>query len=247
MTADGAQLRGKVAVITGAGSGVGRAAALRLAQEGTALVLVGRRPDPLEETCTLLPAGVEALVQPADVGDRAAVEAMAAATRARFGGVDILVNAAGLNITARALSMVGVEGFQGVIAANLCGPFYCVHALLPLMRERGGGTIVNIASDVALRANTKAGVSYVASKFGLNGLTQAINAEERTNGIRACIICPGDINTPLLDKRPVPPPPEARTAMLQGEDIAACIALAVTLPPRAIVEELIVRPAVSPW
>ena len=201
------RLQGQVAVVTGAGSGVGRAAAEHLAREGAATVLVGRRTEPLEETRGLLGNAGEAMVHAADVGDASAVEALAAAVRERFGGVDILINAAGINVPRRALALVSTEDFDGVVAANLQGPFYCVRALLPLMRERGGGTVVNIASDVSLRANVKAGVSYVASKFGLNGLTQAINAEERANGIRACIICPGDITTPLLDRRPVPPGP----------------------------------------
>jgi NADP-dependent 3-hydroxy acid dehydrogenase YdfG len=110
------------------------------------------------------------------------------------------------------------------------------------MRERHSGTIVNIVSDAGLRANAKAGSAYVASKFGLAGLTESINAEERTQGIRACGIFPGDINTPLLEKRPTPPPADARVEMLQPEDIAECVWLAISLPPRAIVESLLVRP-----
>jgi len=111
------------------------------------------------------------------------------------------------------------------------------------MRERGSGFIVNIVSDAGKQASPKAGAAYVVSKFGLAGLTQCVNAEERANGIRACAIFPGDIDTPILDLRPAPPPPEARRKMLQPEDVAACVLLAVNLPPRAIVEELIIRPA----
>jgi NADP-dependent 3-hydroxy acid dehydrogenase YdfG len=110
------------------------------------------------------------------------------------------------------------------------------------MRKHGGGTIVNIVSDAGLLANAKAGAAYVAGKFGVAGLTQSINAEERGNGIRACAIFPGDINTPLLDKRPVPPPAEAREKMLQPEDVAECVMLAINLPSRAVVEQLLVRP-----
>jgi NAD(P)-dependent dehydrogenase (short-subunit alcohol dehydrogenase family) len=110
------------------------------------------------------------------------------------------------------------------------------------MRKRGSGTIVNIISDAGKIANTKAGAGYAMSKFGLAGLTQAINAEERAHGIRACGIFPGDIDTPILERRPAPPDAAARAQMLQPEDIAACVLLAIQLPPRAIIEELTIRP-----
>src|SRR5262249_20713760 len=118
-------LHGKVAMVTGAGSGVGRAAALRLAREGLALLLTGRRTQPVEETRELLGSGVAALVQSADVADPAAVDALVAAACARFGGVDILVNAAGLNVRARTLASVSVADYQQIIAADLNGAFYC--------------------------------------------------------------------------------------------------------------------------
>ena len=108
------------------------------------------------------------------------------------------------------------------------------------MRARGAGTVVNINSDVGKQARELAGVAYVTSKFGLVGLTQSLNAEERAHGIRACSIFPRDINTPLLDKRPQPPPSDARLRMIQPEDMAACVWLAATLPSRAIVEEIFV-------
>ena len=118
----------------------------------------------------------------------------------------------------------------------------CAQAFLPSMRRQKSGTIVNIVSDAGKLANAKAGPAYVVSKFGLTGLTQSLNLEERANGIRACAIFPGDINTPIVDLRPTPPPPEARLQMLQPEDVAECVLLAIRLPPRAIIEELMVRP-----
>jgi NADP-dependent 3-hydroxy acid dehydrogenase YdfG len=110
------------------------------------------------------------------------------------------------------------------------------------MRQRQTGTIVNIVSDAGKQASPKAGPGYVVSKWGLAGLTQAINAEERGHGVRACAIFPGDIDTPLLDKRPTPPDAAARARMMTAEDIAECALLAINLPPRAIVEEILVRP-----
>jgi NAD(P)-dependent dehydrogenase (short-subunit alcohol dehydrogenase family) len=125
---------------------------------------------------------------------------------------------------------------------NLNGAYYCVQAFLPGMRNRGSGTIVNIVSDAGKQASPKAGPAYVMSKFGLAGLTQAINAEERTRGVRAIGIFPGDINTPLLNRRPIVPDAAARARMMQPEDIAACVMLAVQLPSRAVIEELVIRP-----
>jgi NAD(P)-dependent dehydrogenase (short-subunit alcohol dehydrogenase family) len=124
----------------------------------------------------------------------------------------------------------------------LNGAYYCVQAFLPSMRRQKSGTIVNIVSEAGKQANPKAGPAYVMSKFGLTGLTQSINCEERVNGIRACSVFPGDIDTPLLEKRPQPPPAEARAKMLQAEDVAACALLVIQLPERAVVDEIVIRP-----
>jgi NAD(P)-dependent dehydrogenase (short-subunit alcohol dehydrogenase family) len=229
-------------VITGAGSGVGRAVAQLFAREGWRTALIGRRVDALEETAAGLGPAADTAVYPCDVGDPAAVKQMAADVLSRFGSVDVLVNAAGTNVPRRSWRELAHEDYHALLAANLHGAYYCVEAFLPGMRERGAGTVVNINSEAGRLASPKAGVAYVSSKFGLAGLTQALNAEERANGIRACSIFPGDIDTPILDKRPQPPSKEARAVMLKAEDVAECVKLAVTLPPRAIVEELLIRP-----
>lgn len=239
-------LDGKVTLITGAGSGIGQACALRLAAEGGALVLVGREEVKLRETAGQI-AGAEVVVHPADIADAAAVAGVVRAVTQRFGRLDILVNAAGLNVPQRALADVSHADFNLVIDVDLNGAFYLTQGFLPLMRRQGAGTVINIVSDSGWRGNNFAGVAYVAAKFGLRGLTEAINAEERQHGIRATAIYPGEVATPILDRRPVPPPPEARAKMLQPEDIAACVALAALLPQRAIVEDLVVRPAVQDW
>jgi NAD(P)-dependent dehydrogenase (short-subunit alcohol dehydrogenase family) len=229
-----------VVVVTGAGSGVGRAVAQKFIAEGWQLALVGRHEETLLETVPES-GGDEAgrcAVFTCDVGRADDVERMAAAVLDRFGHVDVLVNSAGTNIRQRAFREVSVEDWHQVMATNLHGAFYCVRAFLPGMRARGMGTIVNINSYAGKLARDLAGVAYVSSKFGLAGLTQSLNAEERAHGIRACSIFPRDINTPLLDKRPHPPSSEDRARMVQPEDIAACVWLAVSLPPNAIVEEL---------
>jgi NAD(P)-dependent dehydrogenase (short-subunit alcohol dehydrogenase family) len=229
-----------IAVVTGAGSGVGRAIALKFAAEGWHVALVSRRSETLSDTTALAPSEArDRLVPfPCDVSDPAAVATMGAAVIARFGGVDVLVNAAGINIPRRSFEAVSLDDWHAVLGTNLHGAYYCVRAFLPAMRARRIGTIVNINSDVGKIARDLAGPAYVTSKFGLSGLTQQINAEERRNGVRACSICPRDINTPLLDKRPQPPSEEARAAMIQPEDMAALVWLVTTLPSRAIVEEI---------
>jgi NAD(P)-dependent dehydrogenase (short-subunit alcohol dehydrogenase family) len=228
------------AVVTGAGSGVGRAIALNFAGHGWNVALVGRRTEPLVDTIAL--AGVDGANRMAgfrcDVSNWENVAAMGTAVLARFAEVDVLVNAAGTNVPRRGFDVLSIDDWHEVIATNLHGAYYCVRAFLPGMRERQAGTIVNINSDVGRVARDLAGAAYVCSKFGLTGLTQQINAEERTHGIRACSIFPRDINTPLLDKRPQPPSPEARARMMQPEDIAECVWLASTLPSRVVLDEI---------
>ena len=233
----------KTAVITGAGSGVGQAIALSLAHQGWNLALVGRNEKSLNETAKKTGKSVaEVLVCACDISMMEQVKKMARMVHARFDSVEVLVNAAGTNVPARSLEVLSLEDYHAMIDTNLNGAYYCVQAFLPEMRRRQAGTIVNIVSDAGKQASPKAGPGYVMSKFGLAGLTQAINAEERGRGIRACAIFPGDIDTPLLDKRPAPPSEEARKKMMLPEDIAACALLAIQLPARAIVEEILVRP-----
>jgi len=228
------------AVVTGAGSGVGRAVALRFAAEGWQVALVGRRAETLAETAALAGSKAEGRVGvfPCDVSAPEGVAEMGAAVLERFGAVDVLVNAAGINVPRRSFETLSVDDWHRVLATNLYGAYYCVQAFLPGMRQRQTGTIININSDVGKAARDLAGAAYVSSKFGLMGLTQQINAEERARGVRACSICPRDINTPLLDKRPQPPSPQMRARMLQPEDLAACVWLVATLPARVVLDEI---------
>jgi NAD(P)-dependent dehydrogenase (short-subunit alcohol dehydrogenase family) len=233
----------KTAVVTGAGSGVGQSLALKLAQQGWRVALVGRRAEALNETAKLAGSlAKQFLVCPCDIGDSDAVQAMSKKVLDEFKEVEVLVNAAGTNAPRRGLEVLSLEDYHAMIDTNLNGAYYCVQAFLPQMRARRSGTIVNIVSDAGKQANPKAGPAYVMSKFGLTGLTQSINCEERANGIRACAIFPGDIDTPLLDKRPSPPDAAARAKMMKSEDIADCALLCINLPPRAVVEEILVRP-----
>jgi NAD(P)-dependent dehydrogenase (short-subunit alcohol dehydrogenase family) len=226
------------AVVTGAGSGVGRAIALRFAAAGWNVALVGRRVEALVETAAQAASPDHVAAFSCDVSVPDAVAAMGAAVLARFGSVDVLVNSAGINVTRRSFDTLSIDDWHAVLATNLHGAYYCVRAFLPGMRERRTGTIININSDVGKVARDLAGAAYVSSKFGLRGLTQQINAEERDHGVRACSICPRDVNTPLLDKRPQPPTADVRARMLQPEDLAECAWFVASLPSRAIVDEI---------
>jgi len=233
----------RTAVITGAGSGVGRATAVALAKQNWRVALLGRTKSSLEETARL--TGLknhDVLVIPCDIGRVEQVQQMARAVFELFKAVDVLVNAAGTNVPKRALEVLSLEDYHAMMDANLNGAYYCVQAFLPHMRQRKSGTIVNINSEAGRNASPKSGPAYCMSKFGLAGLTQSINAEERGNGVRACSIFPGDIDTPLLNKRPAPPDAAARAKMMRPEDVAECVMLAINIPTRAAVEEILVRP-----
>jgi NADP-dependent 3-hydroxy acid dehydrogenase YdfG len=233
----------KTAVVTGAGSGVGQATAVMLAKQGWKVALVGRRAETLEDT--VRQAGShrsQFLVCPCDIADEKAVAQMSRTVLDKFETVEVLVNAAGTNAPKRALEVLARADYHDMINTNLHGAYYCVQAFLPGMRARKSGTIVNIVSEAGKWASPKAGPAYVMSKFGLAGLTQSINAEERPNGVRACAIFPGDIDTPLLAKRPVVPDAASRAKMMRAEDVAECALLCINLPARAVAEEILLRP-----
>jgi NAD(P)-dependent dehydrogenase (short-subunit alcohol dehydrogenase family) len=233
----------KNAVVTGAGSGVGQATAIALVKQGWRVAIVGRRAEALAETVKLAgDLGKQILSVPCDIGSADSVAAMGKRVLEEFGDVEVLVNSAGTNAPKRALEVLSLEDYHGMMDANLNGAYYCVQAFLPNMRTRGSGTIVNVVSDAGKQASPKAGPAYVMSKFGMAGLTQSINAEERGRGVRACAIFPGDIDTPLLNKRPVVPDADARARMMQPEDIADCVLHCINLPSRVVVEEMLVRP-----
>src|SRR2546421_1052514 len=233
----------KFAVVTGASSGLGQAIAIKLARHGYNGGGVPRRREALKKPVELAnPADSRITPFACDVSDPAAVEKMAAEVLQQFGTVHALVNSAGINTPDRSFANLSLETFRQVIEINEVGTFLCIQAFLPTMRKQQSGTIVNISSDSAIQPSMKAGAAYVASKMAVRGMTLSLNAEERVNGIRACAIYPGDIDTPLLERRPTPPTADARKKMLAPDDVAECVLLAITLPNRAVIEELLIRP-----
>lgn len=239
------RLEGKVALVTGASSGIGWASALALAAEGAAVAVAARRADRLEALAGEVRAlGVDALACPADVSDPAAVDEMVGRVLERFGRLDILVNNAGINLPGRGMEETTVESWNTIVGLNLTGAFLCARAVLPVMRSQGYGTIVNVASWSGKRAMLRTGPAYCASKAGLLSLNESINLAERPRGIRSCVICPGEVETEALDRRPKPVSAAARATMMQSEDLAAAVVFVATLPQRATVEEMVIRPTI---
>jgi NADP-dependent 3-hydroxy acid dehydrogenase YdfG len=234
-------LAGKVAWVTGAGSGIGQAGALALAEDGAYVVLSGRRHDALEQTAKQI-AGGASEIEMLDVADANAVESVAAGILKRHGRVDILVNSAGLNVTKRSWDTVDAAGWDTVVGIDLDGAFYATRAVLGAMRAQGGGLVINVSSWAGRYDSFLTGPAYNAAKHGLVAMNAHLNMAEGKNGIRACVICPGEVNTPILDKRPVPVPPEARAKMLQPRDMGETIRFLARLPAHVCISEMVIAP-----
>jgi NADP-dependent 3-hydroxy acid dehydrogenase YdfG len=238
-----ARLDGRIAIVTGGGSGIGEATAAALAREGAKVAVVGRRPGPLEDLVgALAEEGHTAFAAAADVTDPEAVTDLVAQVRERWGRIDVLVNSAGINVPGRDLASLSVADWDAVLRVNLTGTFLVTHAVLPIMREQRSGTIINVSSIAGYRAMALTGPAYNAAKAGVNAFTESINLADRRHGIRACAVCPGEVATPILELRPQPPSTEARASMLQPEDLAETIVFVATLPQRANVELLTIYP-----
>ena len=235
-------LKGEVAWITGGGSGIGLAGALELARAGAHVIVSGRSAETLKKAEKELKAAGSAEAIALDVADQKEVANAAAAILRRRGRIDILVNSAGINSPKRNFRNVSVESWNQIVAVNLSGMFYCCHAVLPAMREKKDGLVINVSSWAGRYASTLTGPGYNATKSAVIALTESINMEECANGIRATSILPGEVATPILEKRPVPPSQEERARMLQAEDLGRTVLFVATLPARACVTELIIAP-----
>ena len=236
-------LKGKVAWITGGGSGIGQAAAVELARGGATVVVSGRRAAALAETRSLIEqAGGRSDAEAVDVADREAVALAAKAILSRHGRVDILVNCAGVNIPKRFLKDLAASEWDRVVEANLNGALYCTLAVLPSMRERRDGLVINIGSWFARYQSYIGGAAYNASKQALTGLTHQINLEEGMHGIRACVVHPGETVTPLQRARPKPPSPEDQAKMLKMEDVGRVVRFVAESPSHVCINEIVVTP-----
>ena len=237
------KLAGKVAWVTGAGSGIGEAAALALGGEGAVLVLSGRRRAPLDAVAARIgEKGGTVHVQPADLMDAAAVQRVAAFIRDTLGRLDILVNNAGLNIVERDWKRLTPAGVDELVHGNLSSALYCVTAALPMMRAQNDGVLIHTASMAGRFISPMSGPVYTAAKHGVVAMSHSINMEECTNGIRSCAVCPGEVATPILDKRPTPVSAEERARMVQSADVGDLIRYVACLPPHVCINEVLITP-----
>ena len=233
------KLKNQVAIVTGAGRGIGRAVALAFAREGAAVALAARTTTELETVAAQIRSRAgRALVVPTDVTREASVSALVEHVLADFKKVDILLTASGM-ATFASLVDTKPEDWDRMMAANVRGVFLVCRAVLPSMMRQRRGTIINIVSVAAKRA-IAGGAAYAASKHAVLGLTQVLAEEMRSHGVRVGALSPGAVDTGLWDA--VPNPPE-RSRMLRPEDVAEAAVLMASLPPGASLEDLTLLPA----
>ena len=233
-------LEGKTALVTGGGSGIGAEIARTLAENGCRVAITGRRESRLQEVVDSSPQ--EIFFRTSDVGNREDVAALFSWVRKELGTVDILVNSAGINIAKRSMADLDPADWDKLLQINATGAYNCIREALPQMRKQLDGVIVNISSVAGIRAGLLGGVAYNASKFAMSALSLTVGEEESQNGIRLTSIYPGEVETPILDERPVPVSAAHRARILQPEDLAAASLMVISLPARARVPELVMIP-----
>ena len=234
---------GKVVWMTGAGTGIGRAGALMFAREGAAVALIGRRRDKLEEVAAEIQAiGGTAAVEALDVADRVKVGEAGERLLKHLGRVDILVNNAGLNVINRRLDEITAGDWDYILAVNLTGAFNMVQVAMSAMRRQKHELIVNIVSTAAKRVSGVAGIAYSASKFGRLEMSLSLTQEDWQFGVRACCLCPDDVNTPIMARRKVKYPPEVLEQFIQPEDLAETMRFVALMPRRTSIPEMIIYP-----
>lgn len=233
----------RVAWITGGGSGIGLAGAQELAKEGWTVVISGRRKDVLDEAAAgIAKSGgkIEAIVL--DVSSAADTEKVAKEIVAKHGRIDLLVNSAGVNVPKRSWDDITTEGWDKLVDINLSGVMYCMRAVLPAMRAQKDGVIINVASWAGRHVSKMTGPAYTTTKHAVLALTHSFNMDEFKNGLRACCLSPGEVATPILKLRPVPPSAEDMAKMLQPEDLGRTIAFVASMPAHACINEILISP-----
>ena len=231
-------LKDQIVLVVGASSGIGRATALLFSRQGARVIASARRQDRLSALQKEEP-GIEIVA--ADASSASDMDKLAQQVLSRHGKVDLLVYSAGTNIPDRSLKRLNAELWDMMVSVNLNSAYYITRAVLPSMREKGAGHLIYVSSISGLIPDVS-GAAYQAAKRGLLGLAHAIRVEEKENGIRTCVICPGLVDTEILERRPVRPGPETLAKALQPEDIAEAVLSVAQLPPRAVVPEMQLLP-----
>jgi len=238
-----AKLDGKVAWVTGAGTGIGEAAAIALAEEGATVVLSGRRPEPLQGVAArITQKGGKADVQAGDMTKKERVAEIAEHIKATYGRLDIVVNNAGVNITPRHWHQISYDGIEYMIDGNLTASAYVAHAALEIMRPQQDGLLIHTSSQAGRNPGGFSGPLYGAAKHGVVAMSHTINMEECVNGIRSTVFLPGEVATPILDSRPNPVSQEMRAKMVQSEDCGDLIRYIACLPRHLVMNEVWLGP-----
>jgi NADP-dependent 3-hydroxy acid dehydrogenase YdfG len=237
----------RIAWVTGGGSGIGLAGAEALAGDGWSVTISGRRLDALEKAAKRIAEKTSAKVDvlPLDVTLADDVQTAARSILARQGQIDLLVNNAGLNVPKRSWKDLEIGGWDQIVDVNLSGVLYAIHAVLPAMRERKSGSIINVASWAGRIVSQMTGPAYTATKHAILALTHSFNMDECRNGLRACCLSPGEVATPIMKNRPVPPSEEIMSKMLQPEDVGRTIAFVANMPPHVCVNEVLISPVAN--
>ena len=239
-------LKGKVILVVGGGSGIGLGIGVAFAQEGSKVVLAARTAASLDAAKKLPAIGASLRTKTCDAANRAQVTELVAWATEQAGPIDVLVYCAGVNVPKRTFADLSPEDFDRVMSINATGAFNAMHAVLPAMRARKSGLIINVVSLGGLRTLQLAGLPYTASKFAQSAIGTFANLEALPDGVRVTNLYPGETETPILNKRPVPPSAEQRARMLQPEDVAAMAVAVAKLPPRATVPEIVITPRHMP-
>lgn len=241
-----AMLEGQLALVTGGGSGIGKATALALAAAGARVVITGRRQPVLDEVVEQIRAsGGQAWGHTADLEDRDSLLSLVSWVESTLGRVDILINNAGSTSAVRNIRWIDPLAWDSTFAVNLTAVYTLVQAVLPGMLAAGGGTLITVSSLAAVRPNLLGGAPYGAAKAGVRNLMGYLHATFRNDNIRATTILPGEVSTPIMDTRVRPPSAQERERMVAAEDVAQAIVLCCCLPARTTVEELIISPTLQ--
>ena len=237
----------RIAWVTGGGSGIGLAGAQALANDGWIVAISGRRLDVLADAAKRIGEKTTGKVDvfPLDVAQADDVQAVAESILAKHGQIDLLVNSAGINVPKRSWNELEITGWDQIVEVNLNGVLYAIHAVLPAMRERKSGSVINIASWAGRIVSQMTGPAYTATKHAILALTHSFNMDECRNGLRACCLSPGEVATPIMKQRPVPPSEEVMSKMLQPEDLGRTIAFVANLPPHVCVNEILISPVAN--
>jgi NADP-dependent 3-hydroxy acid dehydrogenase YdfG len=238
----------KIAWVTGGGTGIGKAGAQALLADGWTVIISGRRAEMLTGVVNDLSTGkassgansIEAMAL--DVSNANDVTRVAAAILAKYGRIDLLVNSAGINLPKRSWQDVTDDGWEQIVDINLNGVMYCMRAVLPAMRAQKDGCIINVASWAGRIVSKMTGPAYTATKHAVLALTHSFNMDECVNGLRACCLSPGEVATPIMQNRPVPPSEEVLARMLQPEDLGKTIAFIASMPPHVCINEVLISP-----